>query len=375
MERDSGRPGAQIEELTGCPGKEGDMMTQEMNRRGFFKATAVTGSLFLTGDILREGDFSQGLVKIPESEKMVITVITDNLADALRPDDRIAKRHTGTVSPLEGMLHAEHGLAYHVETVVDGRSHSFLFDYATDFQGVKKNIELLKIDFKRIEALALSHDHLDHQAALVELLKAKRTDIPPGTPFYVGEGFFVGTYMRRPDGRVVSLLALKREDLEGLGLLRIVEVKNPTPLVPGAYLTGRVERVTDYEQVPPVFVAKKGEQFVQEDFEGEQAIVLNAKGRGLVVLSGCAHRGIVNTVKHAQRITGMEEVHAVMGGFHLSGAKPEIIRKTIEDIKAIRPDYVVPTHCTGFEAISAFAREMPDQFILNTAGTRYTISA
>ena len=92
-------------------------MTQEMNRRGFFKATAVTGSLFLTGDILREGDFSQGLVKIPESEKMVITVITDNLADALRPDDKIARRHTGTASPLEGMLHAEHGLAYHVETV------------------------------------------------------------------------------------------------------------------------------------------------------------------------------------------------------------------------------------------------------------------
>jgi 7,8-dihydropterin-6-yl-methyl-4-(beta-D-ribofuranosyl)aminobenzene 5'-phosphate synthase len=350
-------------------------MTKEINRRDFFKATAATGTLFLTGDILGEGVFSQGLAKIPEAEKIVITVITDNLADALRPDDRIAKRHTGTASPLESMLHAEHGLAYHVETVVDAQSHSFLFDFATDFQGVKKNIDLLKLDLGRIEALALSHDHLDHQAALVELLKAKRTDIPPGVPFYVGEGFFVGTYMRRPDGRVVSLLALKREALEELGLLKIVEVKNPTPIVPGAHLTGRVERVTAYEQVPPVFLAKEGEQFVQEDFRGEQAIVLNAKGRGLVVLSGCAHRGIVNTVKHAQTMTGIEKVHAVIGGFHLTGAKPEIIQKTIGDIRAIRPDYVVPTHCTGFEAISAFAREMPDEFILNTAGTRYVIAA
>ncbi|MBP1767335.1 MAG: dhpS [Candidatus Aminicenantes bacterium] len=350
-------------------------MAGEMNRRDFLKASAVTGTLVLKPEILQTGAAIQPRARIPEAEQIVITVITDNYADALRPHEKIARRHAGTASPLESMLHAEHGLAYHIEIVVDGRSHSFLFDFATDFQGVKKNIELLKLDLSKIEALALSHDHLDHQAALLELLEAKRADIPPGTPFYVGEGFFVGTYMRRPDGRVVSLLALKREDLEGLGLLRIVEVKNPTPLVPGAYLTGGVERVTDYEQVPPVFVAKKGEHFVQEDFEGEQAIVLNAKGRGLVVLSGCAHRGIVNTVKHAQRITGMEEVHAVMGGFHLSGAKPEIIRKTIEDIKAIRPDYVVPTHCTGFEAISTFAREMPDQFILNTAGTRYTISA
>jgi 7,8-dihydropterin-6-yl-methyl-4-(beta-D-ribofuranosyl)aminobenzene 5'-phosphate synthase len=119
----------------------------------------------------------------------------------------------------------------------------------------------------------------------------------------------------------------------------------------------------------------KGDQFVQEDFIGEQAMVLNAKGKGLVVLSCCAHRGIVNTVKHAQKMTGIEKVHAVIGGFHLTGAQPELIQKTIADIKAIRPDYIVPTHCTGYEAIGAFAREMPDQFILNTAGTRYIISA
>jgi 7,8-dihydropterin-6-yl-methyl-4-(beta-D-ribofuranosyl)aminobenzene 5'-phosphate synthase len=348
-------------------------MTKAINRREFFKATAVTGTYLLTADILRGGALSQSLAKIPEAEKIVITVITDNYADALRPDDKIARRHTGTASPLESMLHAEHGLAYHVETVVYGQSHAFLFDFATDFQGVQKNIGLLKLDLKRIEAMALSHDHLDHQAALVELLKARRTDIAQGTPFYVGEKFFIGTYMRRPDGRVVSLLALNREDLEGLGLLRIVEVKSPTPIVPGAYLTGRVERVTDYEHIPPVFLAKEDEQFVQEDFIGEQAIVLNAKGKGLVVLSGCAHRGIVNTVKHAQKMTGMEKLHAVIGGFHLTGAKPEIVQKTIADIKALHPDYIVPMHCTGFEAISSFAREMPDEFILNTAGTRYII--
>ena len=156
-------------------------------------------------------------------------------------------------------------------------------------------------------------------------------------------------------------------------MVKIVEVETPTPVVPGAYLTGMVERVTDYEKIPPTFITRKGDQFVQEEFIGEQAIVLNAKGKGLVVLSACAHRGIVNTVKHAQKITGIKKVHAVIGGFHLTGASPELIQKTIADIKDIGPDYIAPTHCTGFEAISAFAREMPDQFILNTAGTRYII--
>lgn len=93
-----------------------------------------------------------------------------------------------------------------------------------------------------------------------------------------------------------------------------------------------------------------------------------------MVLSGCAHRGIVNTVKQAQKITGVEKIYAVIGGFHLAGVKPEIMQKTVADIKKINPQYIVPTHCTGYEAIAAFAREMPDQFILNTVGTKYTIT-
>ncbi len=348
-------------------------MEKEMNRREFLKATTATGAIFLMGNISDDSAPAAGRIKIPEAEKIIITVITDNLADLLRPDYKIARRPTGRTSILEAAMHAEHGLSYHVETTVGGQSHSFIFDFASDFQGVKRNINLLKIDFRKLEALALSHDHFDHQAALVELLRDKRAEIPKGIPFFVGKEFFVGTYFKRPDGSIISLLALRREDIEKLGVVKIMEVEAPTPIVPGAYLSGTVERVTDYEKIPPAFVAKKGDVFVQEEFIGEQAIVLNAKGKGLVVLSACAHRGIENTVKQAQRMTGMEKVHAVIGGFHLAGAKAEVVQKTIADIKAIGPDYIVPMHCTGFEATSAIAREMTDQFILNTAGTRYII--
>lgn len=144
-------------------------MDNEMNRREFLKVAKATGAVFLMGDILPKDATAEDRVKIPEAEKIVITVITDNYTDALRPHDKIARRPEGWTSPPDIILHAEHGLAYHVETVVNARSHSFLFDFGTDFQGVKRNLELLRIDLKRIEALALSHDHFDHQAALVEL--------------------------------------------------------------------------------------------------------------------------------------------------------------------------------------------------------------
>ncbi len=319
-----------------------------------------------------EGSATQDLVKIPEADKITVTVVTDNLCDTLRFDYKIAKRPGSGRNPLDVILHAEHGLAYHIETVVDGKAHSCLFDFGSDPRGVAHNLEVLKIDLGKVEALGTSHDHFDHNAALVEILKAKRLEFSKGIPFYVGEQFFVGTYSKTPNGSVVKLNVLKRDEIEGLGF-KIVETKAPTPIIPGAYLSGRIEQVTDYEKIPPMFIAKNGDEFVPETFAGEQAVVLNAKGKGLVVVSSCAHRGIINTVRRAQALSGIEKVYAVIGGCHLINAKPEVILKTVADMKAINPDYIVPTHCTGFEAITTFAREMPNQFILNTAGTRYII--
>ncbi len=346
----------------------------KIDRRDFLKITAVGGAGLLMSHALPRQGNAQKDATFQECEKVVVTVVTDNLADATRPHYKIARRHMA-VSPLEWGLHAEHGLAYHVETTVAGTPHQFLFDFGSDIHGVKRNYQLLNVDFTRIEALAVSHDHFDHQAALVELLKDKGKELPSGVPLYVGEKFFVGTYWKTSGGKVISLLALKREDIETLKFVKLVESPTtPSEMVPGAFLTGRVERVTEYERIDSGFVAKAGDQLVQEDFPGEQAVFINLKGKGLVVLSGCAHRGIVNTVLHAQKISGVRKVHAIIGGFHLTGANPEVIQKTIADIKIIKPDYIVPTHCTGFEAITEFSRAMPDQFILNTAGTRYIMT-
>jgi len=346
-----------------------------VNRREFLQAAAVAGVGVATADLAHAAPTPAvpTKVQIPESEKITITVITDNLSDLGRLDYKIAKRPVMTNSPLDAAVHAEHGLSYYVETVVDGKAHACLFDFASDPRGVLKNLDLLKIELQRVEAFCMSHDHWDHQAAMVEVLNAKKQEFGKNIPFYIGEQYFAGTYGKRQNGSVLKLNLLKREEIEALGFVRIVEVKGPTSIIPGAYFPGRIERTTDYEILNPRFVAKHGNEYVQENFPGEQALIMNAKGKGLVVLSGCAHRGIVNAVKTAQMVTGIEKVHVVIGGCHLINAKQEQILKTVADIRAVNPDYIVPTHCTGYEAISTFAREMPDRFILNTAGTKYVI--
>jgi 7,8-dihydropterin-6-yl-methyl-4-(beta-D-ribofuranosyl)aminobenzene 5'-phosphate synthase len=352
-------------------------MTNDMTRRDFLEVTATTGALFLADALWPAGALAQSssVVAIPEADRIVVTVITDNLADATRPNEKIARRPGGGKRPMDSAMHAEHGLSYHIEAVVDGKPHAFLFDFGTQAQGIKRNIDFLNLDFGKIEAMAISHDHWDHEAAFVELLKGRSTDLHKGLPLYLGEGFFVGTYGKRPSGDVQMLSVVSRDEIEAAGVVRIVEVKAPTAIVPGALLTGPVPQVTDYERIAPNFMAKKGDEFVQEQFIGEQSVVMNLRGKGLVVLTACSHRGVINIVKHAQRLTGIEKVHLVVGGFHLTGARPEVIARTVADMKAIQPTYIVPTHCTGFEAIGAFAREMPDQFILNTAGTRYFIES
>jgi 7,8-dihydropterin-6-yl-methyl-4-(beta-D-ribofuranosyl)aminobenzene 5'-phosphate synthase len=349
----------------------------EMSRKDSLKVTAAAGVASIAGESLKAGgSVPYGSVKIPEIEKATITIITDNYYDALRPDSKIAKRYKmkPQTSVYNINLHAEHGLACCVETVVDGKSHLAMFDFGVDSHGVARNMELLEINMKMLEALALSHGHFDHWGALIALLKSQREQVPKGIPLYVGEEAFYERFIQFPTG-LQNLEFLDRDQIESLGLVKIVESKEPFPIIPGAYFSGRIARVTEYEKIPPIFLLRRGDNREHDTMIGEQALILNMKGKGLVVLSACAHSGIVNAVRHSQKITGIEKVHAVLGGFHLINAKPEIIQRTIADIKTINPDYIVPMHCTGYEAITSFEKEMPNQFIINTAGTRYQFTA
>jgi 7,8-dihydropterin-6-yl-methyl-4-(beta-D-ribofuranosyl)aminobenzene 5'-phosphate synthase len=118
-----------------------------------------------------------------------------------------------------------------------------------------------------------------------------------------------------------------------------------------------------------MFYDDKGEE-KWDPIEDDTAIVVHVRGQGLVILSGCAHSGIINTATYAREVTGVDPVHVVMGGFHLTGADFEpVIDPTIQGLKDLHPRYVIPTHCTGRKAIMQIEKEMPEQFLLNMSGT------
>lgn len=312
------------------------------------------------------------LQSIQELDRLTITFITDNYYDALRPDTEVATRYRTVPG---ASIHAEHGLSYFVETTIAGKASAFMFDYGVDGIGVFNNMRLLDIDFRSVNALGLSHGHFDHWSGLTTILKQNQPLIHKDTPLYLGKEVFARRYSLRPPGILTNLGKLDPGEIEGTNTVRIVEIDRPIEIVPGAYLSGPIERVTDYEHVSPNLLVERHGKIEQDQFEGELAVAFVVKGKGLVVLSGCAHAGIVNTIKHAQSITGVSRLHAVLGGFHLINSSWEAIEATIADVKAMSPDYVVPAHCTGFEATIRFQQEMAEQFILNTAGTKYFFGA
>jgi 7,8-dihydropterin-6-yl-methyl-4-(beta-D-ribofuranosyl)aminobenzene 5'-phosphate synthase len=308
---------------------------------------------------------------IEELECLTITVVTDNYYDALRTEPAVGKRYRTVPG---ASMYAEHGLSYVIETRTnEGETGRLMFDFGVNPAGITNNLRLLQVGLDGIDAFGLSHGHFDHWGGLTGTLTANAGVIRKDTPFYVGKDIFAHRFARRSGSDDLSDLgALDRAEIGDLGILKIVEVEKPTEIIPGGYMTGSIERISGYEQVPSIFFLEREGRLEQDVFEGERALAFVVRGKGLVVLSGCAHAGIINTVRCAQRIAGIDQVHAVIGGFHLINAAPEIVEATVAEIIDIDPDYVVPTHCTGFEATTSFREAMPDQFILNTAGTTYT---
>ncbi|MEN6622432.1 MAG: MBL fold metallo-hydrolase, partial [Smithella sp.] len=156
--------------------------------------------------------------------------------------------------------------------------------------------------------------------------------------------------------------------------LKIVESKEPRLLMDGNCLfLGEVPKKSDFEKgLPNACFLENGSE-KHDSIEDDTSIVMNLKERGLVILSGCAHSGIVNTILYAREVTGIEKVHAIMGGFHLSGPLFEpIIKRTTDELKKLSPKYIIPAHCTGRKAVLYIEQEMPEQFILNMSGTKLT---
>jgi len=261
-------------------------------------------------------------------------------------------------------LRAEHGFSAVVETTVAGRSRRVLFDAGITPDGLIGNLDRLGIPPDTFEAIVFSHGHFDHVMGLDGVARrVGRTNLP----VLLHPDFWTRRRLVTP-GAVFELPAPSRQAMQGAGLV-IIEDRQPSSCSTANLLvTGEVDRTTDFETgMPPTHQAwRNGCWHPDQAVADEQAVVLHIRDKGLVVLTACGHSGIVNIVRHAKRLTGVEEVPAVPGGFHLRDGD---ITLTVTALAAEAPAVVVPAHCTSWEAQQALATGLPGAFRPNAVGS------
>jgi 7,8-dihydropterin-6-yl-methyl-4-(beta-D-ribofuranosyl)aminobenzene 5'-phosphate synthase len=315
-------------------------------------------------------------IDLKEVDRVEVWTLQDNYIDIAAFDSNEIVQRAMPVKDMEikNSILAEHGFSAVVTVSKGDESRSILFDFGFSEHGATFNADALGVDLSAVEAMVLSHGHMDHFGGLVPL--AKRTG-KTGVELVLHPAALRNPrYAKVTEEFKLYLPSLTTERLEDANV-SVVESRESRLILYGALLyLGEIPRRTEFEKgFPRMFYDDNGEE-KRDPIEDDTAIVVNVKGKGLVILSGCAHAGIINTVRYAQDVTGIDSVHVVMGGFHLTGNDFEpIIEPTVEALKDLDPAYVVPTHCTGRKAIMHIEKEMPEQFLLNMSGTKLVFAS
>ena len=318
-------------------------------------------------------------------DEVVITTLVDNVFDGLlESDDRVTRAGLGLgATPARQFLggatvaglRAEHGFAALVTVRRGDTTTRLLFDTGLSPDAMVVNAERLGIDLCDVQAVVLSHGHFDHAGGVLALGGTRGVR---SLPMVVHPNIWTRRRLAVPGAETRELPTLSRSALNGEGL-EVIERRQPSLLVDGSVLiTGEVDRTTDFEVgMPPAHQAWTGTDWEPDPLVlDDQALVVHLRGRGLVVLTGCGHAGAVNIVRHAQRLTRVPTLHALLGGLHLSGrAFAPVIAPTVEALIAERPGLVVPAHCTGRRAEQALASALPDAVVAGSSGSSYRLRA
>jgi 7,8-dihydropterin-6-yl-methyl-4-(beta-D-ribofuranosyl)aminobenzene 5'-phosphate synthase len=316
------------------------------------------------------------------AQSVEVTVLVDNSADLMVRSTETVKRFT------KEPLLAEHGFAALIDLEEAGVR--ILWDAGISQMALLDNAERMEIDLTTVDKIALSHGHRDHFAAMTNVIgRVARKPEPREwakdalvdeirtwakghkVPLIAHPAAFRERWGIAKDGKKYGPHNVPREEWEAAGA-EIVLSEGPHRLGPGCWTTGAIPRKS-FEQagMPSSLAYREGHEFIRDSLDDDQAIVIHVRDKGLVVLTGCAHSGVVNTIRYAREISGVDRVFAILGGFHLGRAKENEIERTIDEIVSMMPEMVVPSHCTGFRATARFAERMPDQFVQGIVGTKY----
>jgi 7,8-dihydropterin-6-yl-methyl-4-(beta-D-ribofuranosyl)aminobenzene 5'-phosphate synthase len=345
--------------------------------------TTVGGGQAVPATTAREDTAPPLSIPLLPVDQVTITTLVDNVTDLLAVDAGPARRPfigDATRGPstlfeegwaYEGLV-AEHGFSALVTVTAAGARHQILFDAGLSPDALATNMRRLGVDPGGIEAVVLSHGHSDHTAGLDGFIRAVGR---ASLPVIIHPEFWNRRRLVIPGRDPVELPTTSRRALEGAGFT-ITEERQPSFLLGGSVLiTGEVDRTSGFEPGFPPQQALRGGRWEPDPLVlDDQALILNVRDKGLLVLTGCGHAGIVNITRYARRLTGLDTVYAVMGGFHLGGPLFEpLIPRVCAEFEQLSPAVIVPAHCTGWAAQRALADRFPGAFIQNTVGTRFTL--
>lgn len=301
-------------------------------------------------------------------ERVEITVLVDNYIDIFMPSTKVA------AYPVPGkgsMLWAEQGLSLWIEVWDQGHRQSILYDFGRTEQVLLHNADLLELDFGRLDALVLSHGHVDHYGCLLPVIsKAKQECRLYFHPKAHGRKRFV----QKKDGTYAGPWEMDKKVVDYFGS-RIEKSSAPSTVMPGLHLSGEIERITDFEPgMANAFVEIEGER-VHDGIEDDQAIFIELGNERLIALTGCCHAGAVNTLEQARKQFPEKKIHALLGGLHLNSAGETQMEKTMEYISRADIEHIAAFHCTGYLAQKTLMDRFGDRWIPSTVGAKFTFTA
>ena len=309
-------------------------------------------------------------MELQQVDRLEILIVIDNYADSMLENAPGVQRRvieSNGFLPTDTVL-AEHGVCFLLTAWKDNKKVGLIFDAGFSPIAAPRNLEFMNVSLDHVEAMAISHAHEDHIGATKQLLTMAGN--PPLCVHPIC--FHHPRYWRADDGTMLQYPEMiNRDDLQASGHT-VIEKSEPSVVGDGCFLlTGEIPRHTDFEHGLPGSVMEVDGELVADDILDDQAVVVDVKGHGIVVVSGCGHAGIVNTIHYARQLTNGRSLYALMGGFHLPGSQfRHAVKPTLDAIKAENPKMVVPMHCTGTEAKAIMRFELGDTFVDSAVGTR-----
>ena len=329
---------------------------------------------------------------VPEVDRLAVHIVTDNVVIQFVPTEtrdgltveRFTRGNLAPDRPPRSALNGEWGLAMYAQSQQGGETRHVLIDFGYTPEVLLNNMAILKVDPACFDALVLSHGHYDHFGGMVGFLKANKGKLKPQLPIYVG-GEDCFCIRRTPAGQFGALDRKAILDAD----LSLMMASEPALVADHAFTTGRIGQTSFEQPLQPsteiigIFdgfgcfpekmpAAKNTGDYIPDDFEHEIGTTFLVKDRGLVVLTSCSHRGVINTVRQAIAASGIDKVHAVIGGFHIvPPLGDDYIGKTIEEFRRINPDYLITGHCTGDRFYDLAREALGDKVIHSAVGTRF----